>query len=400
MRYYDMIRAKDHKYSLRLQIALHAREHGIHDAARAFECTRDTVRTWLRRYEQGGRSALVEKSRAPKSCPHKTSQCEERKVLAARKQMPCAGPKRLKALFELKPSQGAIGRILRQRGLTKKRRKKRQRKNDLRAIKARYRPFERLQTDTKPLYDIPAYWPQMTALRLPRQQYTTRDVKSGALFIDYADDLSATYAAMAAKRLLEHLGRAGLDLAETLLSTDNGSEFGGQERRTRERGFPATVRQGGAQHRFLPPATPNAHADVESSHASIEQELFDLERFNSRTEFFNKTRAFQHWWNFARPNYSKGGKTPVQILKEEGLDPCLLLLDPLDLDQQLRNLELADITTRAPGGVGQLVPALPASPPAACPRTRKRTRTRTRKNHGATSPFGHKCARFAESLVT
>ncbi len=359
MRYYDMARAENHKYFLRLQMVLHARAHGIRDAARAFECSRNTVRTWLRRYEQGGRSALVEQSRAPKSCPHKTSRHHERNVIAARKQMPCAGPKRLKALFDLKPSEGAIARILRQHSLTKKRRKKRQRKNDLRAIKARYRSFERLQADTKPLFDIPAYWPQMTRQRLPRYQYTTRDVKSGALFVDYADELSATYASMAAARLLDHLGRGGLDLAQTLLSTDNGSEYGGQERRTRKRGFPATVCQCGAQHRFLPPATPNAHADVESSHASIEQELFDLECFNSRTEFFDKARIYQHWWNFARPNYSKGGKTPAQILQHEGLDPCLLLLDPLDLDQQLRNLDLPDTSSLGRGGVGQGVPALP-----------------------------------------
>ena len=158
MKYYDMTRAKNHKYFLRLQMVQHARAHGIRDAARAFECSRNTVRTWLRRYQQGGRSALVEQSRAPKSCPHKTSRHHQRKVVAARKQMPCAGPQRLKDLFGLKPSQGAIARILRQRGLSKKRRKKRQRKNDLRAIKARYHPFERLQADSKLLFDIPAYW--------------------------------------------------------------------------------------------------------------------------------------------------------------------------------------------------------------------------------------------------
>ena len=28
--YYDMIRSKNHKYSLRLQLVLHARSHGIH----------------------------------------------------------------------------------------------------------------------------------------------------------------------------------------------------------------------------------------------------------------------------------------------------------------------------------------------------------------------------------
>jgi hypothetical protein len=49
--------------------------------------------------------------------------------------------------------------------------------------------------DIKPL---PYYWLQMTRLRLPRQLYDVRDVKSGAVFADYGNDLLATYAALSA----------------------------------------------------------------------------------------------------------------------------------------------------------------------------------------------------------
>jgi transposase len=350
-----MIRSKDHKFDLRLRLVKYAGTHGIRAAAAEFGCSRNTVRTWARRFEQGGKAALVERSRAPRSCPHKTSAQHEAKVLRARAQLPCAGARRLKELFGLGPSEGAIGRILRQNGLSRKRRTRRKKKNDLRAIKARYRPFERLQADTKPLYDIPAYWEQMMAHKLPRHQYTVRDVRSGALFIDYANELSTTYATMATRRVLEHLRRWGVALDQTVLSTDNGSEYGGTERTERTIGFHAKMQRYGLSHRFLPPATPNAHADVESSHATIEHELFDLETFGDRDEFFAKVRAYQRWWNFARPNYSKG-KTPAQILEQEGYDPRLLLLDPLDLDNHLRNL---NYSPRARPGVGHNVPALP-----------------------------------------
>ena len=350
--YYDMSRAPDHKYFLRLQLVLHARSHGIHAAARAFGCSRNTVRLWLRRWEQGGRSALSERSRAPQHCPHKTSPAQEKKVLEARTALPCAGPRRLKDLFGLQPSQGAIARILRQKGLARPRRKKRQRKNDLRAIKAHYPLFARLQADTKPLYDIPAYWPQMKQHRLPRHQYTVREVRSGALFLDYADELSTTYATLATERILRHFQHHGLNLRNSILSTDNGSEYGGQDKRERDRGFHLRVQSYVGQHRFLPPATPNAHADVETVHSWMEPELFDLERFSSRDDFFAKLRTYQRWWNFARINYSKGGKTPAQILDELGLHPALLLLPPVDLDQLFR------YTTLSPG-VGQDLPALP-----------------------------------------
>ena len=343
------------KYSLRLSMVQHAKTHGIRLAAKAFGSTPKTVRRWLTRFDRHGRSALEDRSRAPKRCPHKTSPAEEKKVLRARRQAPCFGPRRLKDLFGLKPSVSAIARILRQKGLTRSRRKKAQKKNDLRAIKAQYRPFERLQADTKPLFDIPAYWPQMKNNKLPRHQYTLRDVRSGALFIDYANELSTTYATWAAERILAHLGRHGLLLSKLILSTDNGGEYGGQERHERDRGFHAKVQRFGLTHRFLPPATPNAHADVESSHASIEQELFDLENFHDRAEFFQKVSTYQLFWNFARPNYSKGAKTPAQILEDYDLDPRVLLLNPSDLDLTLHAKNYSST-------VGSHLPVLPVPP--------------------------------------
>jgi transposase len=348
--YKQMIRdsGKD-KFGVRLAMVKYARTHGIRAAARHFSCSRNTIRHWKRCYDERGLKGLRDASRAPHSCPHKTSAYHERRVLEARRRVPCFGPRRLKDSFDLKPSLGAIARILRQRGLTKKPRRKARKKNDLRRVKQQYRAFERLQADTKPLYDIAAYWPQMRAHGLPRQQYTHRDVKSGALFIDYADELSTSYACMASRRILEHLGRHGVALSGMVLSTDNGSEYGGTERREREIGYHADMQRLGPRHRFLPPATPNAHGDVESSHSRIEQEFFDLEYFRSRRDFFEKITTYQHWWNFARPNYSKGGRTPAEILAEEGVDLRLLLRLPEDLDALLRKGEKIR-------GVGQNLP--------------------------------------------
>jgi transposase len=322
---------------MRMSMVLHARTHGIRDAARAFACARNTVRLWLRRFQEGGRAALRERSRAPKTCPHKTSPAQERRVLEARDRAPCLGPHRLRDLFGLRPSEGAIARILRQSGRTKRPRKKHEKKNDLREIKKRYRPFERLQADNKPLFDIPYYWTQMMDLGLPRHQYTHRDVKTGALFIDYADERTASHALISTRRVLGRLRRHGVDLGDKVLSTDNGSEYGGTDKRQRDRGYHAAVGGEGIAHRFLPPATPKAHADVESSHARIEAELFDLENFASRADFFEKVCAYQRWWNFARPNCSKGDKTPAELLAEEGIDPSVLLLVPDDLDAHIRH---------------------------------------------------------------
>ena len=123
-----MTRSKDHKYSFRLAMVLYARTNGIRAAAAAFGASRNTVRKWLRRFQEGGRSALQEQPRAPRRCPHKTSAYHERKILEARRQAPCFGPRRLKDLFDLRSSMGAIARVLRAQGLTRRRRKALQRK--------------------------------------------------------------------------------------------------------------------------------------------------------------------------------------------------------------------------------------------------------------------------------
>jgi hypothetical protein len=82
-------------------------------AGRLFSCSRNTVRKWLRHYQQEGKPDLKERSRAPRRIPHKTPPEVEQKVLQARDAIPCFGPQRLKQEFGLPSSTGAIGRILR-----------------------------------------------------------------------------------------------------------------------------------------------------------------------------------------------------------------------------------------------------------------------------------------------
>lgn len=57
------------------------------------------------------------------------------------------------------------------------------RHNDLREIKKRYKALSMHQADTKHLYDIPRYYPQMKEQGLPRYQYTIRDVKRKSGFM-------------------------------------------------------------------------------------------------------------------------------------------------------------------------------------------------------------------------
>jgi len=89
----------------------------------------------------------------------------------------------------------------------------------------------------KYLSDIAAYFAPMHGLGLPRDPYTTRDVKSGAVFVASASERSATYAALLLRRVLLHLAGFGFEVARVVVQMDRGAEFGGGGRRSRERGF-------------------------------------------------------------------------------------------------------------------------------------------------------------------
>jgi transposase len=302
--------AVDNYFGLRRELVVYAQAQGIHAASRKFGCARNTVRLWLRRFLAAGNEALMDRSRRPHRQPRKCSQKAEEAVIAARKRAPCFGARRLVEYFELPVGKGAAHRVLRDRGLLRVRQKKHRRKADLRRIKANHPPLRRWQMDTKYLDDIPHYWPQMKAQCLPRFQYTLRDEGTGAVFLAYASELSKTYATLASSRLVEHLRRFGIPLNEVEVRTDLGIEFDGDTRRYRPDGFHGSLINAGVRHRFNPPARPNANADVESFHATVEAEFFDLESFRGEDHFLASIATYQTWFNFGRKNRSRFNQTP------------------------------------------------------------------------------------------
>ena len=333
-------RSPQEQIFLRQEIIRYAQEKGNKPAARKYGCCSRTVRTWRKRYEASGAGALCNKSRAPHRQPHKTSPEMEQLIVEKRKRTPCYGPRRLKYFYpSIKVSEGAIYRILKERALVRRQRKKYRKKQDLRNIKAQYQSLNRHQEDVKHLYDIAHYWPQMTNLSLPKYEYTIRDVKSGFTIVAFADEYSEQYSTMLTETYLRHLKTFGIDINEVHIQTDNGSEFGARKRDIKTPGFVNTiVIELQAQHHYIPPGCCNANADVESFHATIENELFDLETFTSREDFFAKTQVYQSYYNYARPNFSKGGQSPIQILLKDRpeMSPAVLNFPVYDLDALFR----------------------------------------------------------------
>ena len=326
---------KADKFDLRLRIVKAALANGVKPAARVFDTMPKTVRKWLSRYKQERLPGLNELPRIPLNCPHKTTAVMERKIVNLRKQFPFKGAKRLKREHNLSCSHQAIGRILRDYDMVQKRRKKHKRKRDLAAIKAKWPLFGQITVDTKDLKDIPHYWPQMKNMKLPKYQFTAREVRSGLMFLGYAREKSAYNACLFEQILCGHLKSCGVDMAKLKFQTDNGSEFIGCFRDDRSRdGFEKIVEGFGCCHKRIPPRAWSYNSDVETVHRTIEDEFYDLENFERNKDFHRRVASYQAWYNLVRENSNKDHKTPWQIIRE--INPKMTIelvrLPPLMLD--------------------------------------------------------------------
>lgn len=335
--YYTMIRNyKDKKY-LRLKMVQCAKGHGIKPTARMFGATVKTVKKWLGRWEVDGLMGLEDRSRRPHHCPQTISEEIKKKARAAKRKKKTLGAVRIKEMYNIPCSEKAIRNIWKTSGLMKKKRRKHKTKQDLREVKAKWRLFEQIDVDTKHLYDIPEYWLQMKALGLPKYQYTARDVVSGLQFLGYANDLSLLASIHFVKRIIEHLIQNNAFYGgSTRWQTDNGSEFIGAMKAKDVSEFTKMIESfEGHSHRQIPPGAHRFQSDVETVHDRIEDEFYCLETFKSRKDFLRKATTYQDYFNLARKNYSKGKKTPMDILEERHskLTPQITQLPPVFLDE-------------------------------------------------------------------
>jgi transposase-like protein len=342
--YYTVVRGKDQllKYDTRHHMVMLARKQGIRSTAEYFGVSRNTVRKWLRRYLRDGVTGLQEQSRAPHHIPHKTSAAVERRVVRLKQRLRRYGSKRLVRDYAPGCSHGAFERICREHHLTRRRRSRRSRRADLRSLKARFRFGRRTCNDTKHLDDILEYWPQAIRRRLPLFQYSHRDIRTGAMFLGFADELSGTHAAAFTRELLAWYREHGVRLTGAVWHHDGGSEYIGSVTAKKPSAFQLELTAARVRGLQIPKTTYNA--EVESIHNTIEFEFFEVERFRDRADFFAKASGYQIWYNCERRNCNRHDQSPLQILRRVApkVDSRVLLLPALDLDAILAE-QLASI---------------------------------------------------------
>ena len=315
---------------VREKICADVKWKGIRAVARDYQIDPRTLRRWMKRPN-------LKRGPGPGTVESRISDERRAKIIEAYKATGW-GPMRLKMEFQMLESASTIYRVLKAAGLIQPRKRRWKEKGDLRAFKAKYKPFEKFQVDAKTLIDIPAYWIPGKPLGLPRTQWTARCVKSGALFYAYSNGGETQEAACTfIVYLLEHLIRHGVKVKELAMKiqTDNGSFAVGHSHSTRKSAFRQLLELYGIKHRLIVPGEKTSQADVERSHGMIEQDFYRRQPPTDRTRFFFDASLYQIYFNYHHLNSYKGWKTPIQIVNEglPAVDLQVLALPPIDLDK-------------------------------------------------------------------
>ena len=327
---------KDTREPLQMRLAIVRRYNEIKNitqVALEFHTTRKTVRKWIHRFS-GAITSLKNLSTAPKEPHRQIEQSTEDLLVQFKQKHESLGYDYIHHYLiayhctEI-PSRTTCYNIWKKHGFISKSKKKHETKKDLRAIKAKYHAFEKIQIDVKELKDIPNYLEQSYALvhkraqevplkyGLPMYQYTARDIKTGTLFVSHAYGHNRHTAAIFADRVLTHLGNYGI--TPRVIQTDNGTEFCN----TRDAldlsplFIQVVTKDNKVEHRRIPPGAKTWQSDVETSHWIIEKEFYNAVKAVSDTNMIAKLRAYQWGFNVLRKNHYKGDRTPLEILREE-----------------------------------------------------------------------------------
>jgi putative transposase len=106
-------------------------ELSMTELCRRYEISRKTGYKWWQRFENGGKSSLANRSRAPNNHPNATDGAIASILISARKSHPTWGPRKLLVWLEAKyprlrlPSASTVGAILKQHGMSRPQRPRR-----------------------------------------------------------------------------------------------------------------------------------------------------------------------------------------------------------------------------------------------------------------------------------
>ena len=262
--------------------------------AKEYGTKRQRVKFWVQRYEKEGIEGLKDKSKAPHHIPHKTSKEIEKKIKEiAKAKKYSIGQDRIQSELKkqgIKRSTSTINRIMHKLGLIRKRLKKYQKKRQISEYRKKLKALRNWQIDVKDLIDIPNIYALVYSGIIPRYQYSAKDVVTGTIFLSYAWEQTEINSIKFVQAIFEHLNHFGIHSSEITNQTDNGPEFIGCIFKKEPSAFTELIEKiYHGKHLTIPVGKKEYNGSVENFHDRIEDEFYDIEAFNSLSEFINIT---------------------------------------------------------------------------------------------------------------
>jgi transposase InsO family protein len=272
--------------------------------------SRQSIHSWIARYEAGGLAALTDRSHRPSSCPHQTSPELEAEICELRREHPGWGPRRIEHQLarlgvDPVPSRSAIYRCLKRHGLVELRRRRKRREE-----------FRRWQRD-RPM------------------QLWQMDIMGGVL-LDDATELKVVTGVddhsrfcIAAGLVRRATTKAVCEVLAQALSTygipdeiltDNGKQFTGRFGSSpSEVLFDRILRENGISHRLTAPRSPTTTGKIERFHQTLRKEFLADRTFPSLAEAQAGLDAWVADYNRNRPHQALEMATPAEHFSLEPL---------------------------------------------------------------------------------
>jgi transposase InsO family protein len=293
---------KDIRQKMKVFVA--AKECGnIAQACRRYGVSRQSYYKWLKRYQAGGETGLINQKPCPQNPSIRVKAEIEEKILYLRKNYHL-GPKRIswyiKRYFDLNVSENGVRGVLLRHGLNRLPRPATNKRGPKPFIRYEKQvPGHHVQVDVKFLF-----FKDQNGKRLRRFQYTAiddatriralkiydRHTQNNAIdFINYVVDL--------------------FPFRIKVIRTDNGHEF-----KTK---FSWHVQDLGMVHTCIKPSTPRLNGKVERSHLTDKLEFYQLLEYTDDVDLSLKLKEWESFYNFFRPHGALNGESPYERLKKK-----------------------------------------------------------------------------------
>jgi transposase InsO family protein len=287
----------------------------ISEVAAQWAVSRQTLHTWLLRYEAGGLEGLTDRSHRPGSCPHQMSGAVEAMVLELRRSRPYWGARRIALELARKkpvspaPSESAVYRCLVRAGVIDPVRRRKRLEH--------WRRWERGSPNELWQFDVVGGF----ALADGSQAKALTGVDDHSRFCVSARLLPRERTQPVCDGFAAALRSYGVP--EQVL-TDNGKVFTGRYCQPPvEVLFDRLCRENGIEHLLTPPRTPTMTGKIERFHRTLRAEFDTTRVFRTLKVAQQALDEWVTYYNTERTHQALGDTTPASRFGQtSSAQPC------------------------------------------------------------------------------